>query len=223
MKKSFPLALALALCLALALASPLAAESPVDVSYSLGMLLGANLKSSGLEVSPDAFLEGFKAAIGGTATKYTDAQAQAAVQTALQAASSKKSSDNIAAGKAFLTGNAKKAGISTTASGLQYQALTTGTGPKPKSTDTVKVNYEGKLLDGTVFDSSYARKEPATFPLDGVIAGWTEGVQLMPVGSKFRFFVPSELAYGEQGAGGAVGPNAVLIFEVELLSIETGK
>ena len=95
-----------------------------------------------------------------------------------------------------------------------------GAGQKPKATDTVKVNYEGKLLDGSVFDSSFARNEPATFPLDGVIPGWTEGVQLMPVGGKYRFFVPSELAYGEQGAGAVIGPNAVLIFEIELLSIE---
>ena len=101
--------------------------------------------------------------------------------------------------------------------------LVAGKGSKPKATDTVKVNYEGKLLDGTVFDSSYARKAPASFQLSGVIRGWTEGVQLMPVGSKFRFYVPSELAYGQQGAGSTIAPNAVLIFEIELLSIEPAK
>jgi FKBP-type peptidyl-prolyl cis-trans isomerase len=208
----------LALCLALL--APLVAEGQVDLSYSLGMLLGANLKSSGLDVTPEAFLEGLKDAMGGKAPKYTDAQAQAAVQLALQAVAAKKSAANLAAGKVFLADNGKKPGIASTASGLQYQVLTKGTGAKPKASDTVKVNYEGKLLDGTVFDSSYARNEPAVFPLSGVIPGWTEGVQLMPVGSKFRFFVPSELAYGEQGAGNDVAPNSVLVFEVELLSIE---
>jgi FKBP-type peptidyl-prolyl cis-trans isomerase len=211
-----------ALCLGLV--APLAAEAPVDVSYSLGMLIGANLKSNGLDnVSPEAFLEGLKDALGGKGTKYTDAQAQAAVQASLQAAAEKKGADNLAAGKAFLDGNRAKAGIVTTASGLQYEVLSAGTGPKPKATDTVKVNYEGRLLDGTVFDSSIARHEPVTFQLSGVIPGWTEGVQLMPVGSKYRFFVPSELAYGEKGAGKAIGPNSVLVFEIELLSIETGK
>jgi FKBP-type peptidyl-prolyl cis-trans isomerase len=209
---------ALALCLALL--APLAAEGPVDLSYSLGMLLGGNLKSSGLTVSPEAFLEGLKDAMNGKAPKYTEAQAQAAVQLALQAVADKKSAANLAAGKAFLEGNGKKAGVAKTASGLQYEVLAKGTGAKPKASDTVKVNYLGKLLDGTVFDSSYERNEPAVFPLSGVIPGWTEGVQLMPVGSKFRFFVPSELAYGEQGAGNDIAPNSVLIFEVELLSIE---
>jgi len=211
-----------ALCLGLI--APLAAEAPVDVSYSLGMLIGANLKSNGLDsVSPEAFLEGLKDALGGKGTKYTDAQAQVAVQASLQAAAAKRGADNLAAGKAFLEGNRTKAGIVTTDSGLQYEVLVAGTGPKPKASDTVKVNYEGKLLDGTVFDSSIARKEPVTFQLSGVIPGWTEGVQLMPVGSKYRFFVPSELAYGEKGAGKAIGPNSVLVFEIELLSIETGK
>jgi FKBP-type peptidyl-prolyl cis-trans isomerase len=208
----------LALCLVLL--APLMAEGQADLSYSLGMLLGGNLKNSGLVVSPEAFLEGLKDVLNGKAPKYTDAQAQAAVQLALQAVAAKKSAANLAAGKAFLDGNGKKPGVASTASGLQYEVLAKGTGAKPKATDTVKVNYEGKLLDGTVFDSSYARNEPATFPLSGVIPGWTEGVQLMPVGSKFRFFVPSELAYGEQGAGNDVAPNSVLIFEVELLSIE---
>jgi FKBP-type peptidyl-prolyl cis-trans isomerase len=202
--------------------APIMAQGQPDISYSLGMLIGGNLKSSGLEISPEAFMEGLKDVLGGKATKYTDAQAQAAVQASLQAVAAKKGAENLAAGKAFLEGNLKKTGILATASGLQYQVLTAGNGPKPKASDTVKVNYEGKLLDGTVFDSSIARKESATFPLTGVIPGWTEGVQLMSVGSKYRFFVPSELAYGEQGAGNSIGPNSVLIFEIELLSIEAG-
>jgi FKBP-type peptidyl-prolyl cis-trans isomerase len=221
MKKYYAFVPCFALCLALA--APLAAEEPVDVSYSLGMLIGTSLKSSGLQISPDTFLQGLKDVLDGKATKYTNAQAQAAVQSSMQAAETKKSAENLAAGKSFLADNLKKPGITTTASGLQYQVITLGTGPKPQASDTVKVNYEGKLLDGTVFDSSIARHEPATFPLTGVIRGWTEGVQLMPVGSKFRFFVPSDLAYGEKGAGSAIGPNSVLVFEIELLSIETAK
>lgn len=217
MKKLF----VLAICVALA--APLLAQGQPDVSYSLGMIIATNMKSSNLKIDADSFMQGVKDVLSGKATKYTEAQAQAAVQAALQAAAAQKGNDNLAEGKAFLETNGKKPGITTTASGLQYEVLVAGTGPKPKATDTVKVNYEGKLLDGTVFDSSIVRNAPATFPLSGVIRGWTEGVQLMPVGSKYRFYVPSELAYGQQGAGNAIAPNAVLIFEIELLSIETGK
>jgi len=128
-------------------------------------------------------------------------------------------SKNLADGQKFLAENQKKAGVKTTASGLQYEVIKMGDGPKPKATDTVKVNYRGTLLDGTEFDSSYARKEPISFALDRVIPGWTEGVQLMPVGSKFKFYVKPELAYGENG-GGPIPPNSTLIFEVELLGIE---
>lgn len=213
----------LIIALIAAIAAPLMAEGPVDVSYALGMLFGGNLKGSGLEINPDTFTQGMKDILAGKATKYTPADAEAAVQASLQAVTAKKSAENLAAGKAFLETNKKKAGITATASGLQYEVLAKGTGAKPLASDTVTVNYEGKLLDGTVFDSSIARNEPATFPLGGVIPGWTEGVQLMPVGAKYRFFVPSELAYGEQGAGGSIAPNSVLIFEVELLSIEAAK
>jgi FKBP-type peptidyl-prolyl cis-trans isomerase FklB len=210
----------LALCFGLAGSLAAQASPQPDVSYSLGMLIGANLKTTGLEISTEAFLQGMKDVLAGKATKYSDAEAQAVVQASLQAAAEKKGAASLAAGRAFLEANGKKKGVVTTASGLQYLVLTAGAGPKPKATDTVKVNYEGKQLDGSVFDSSIARNEPATFPLDGVIPGWTEGVQLMPVGSKYRFFVPSDLAYGDQGAGNVIGPNAVLVFEIELLSIE---
>lgn len=210
--------LILALCLCLA--ASLSAQAQPDISYSLGMLFGANLKGSGLDINLETFMQGMKDVLAGKATKYSDAEAQAAVQASLQAVTDKKSAASRAAGVAFLAANGKKAGVVTTASGLQYQVLTAGAGPKPKATDTVKVNYEGKQLDGSVFDSSVARGEPATFPLSGVIPGWTEGVQLMPVGSKYRFFVPSGLAYGEEGAGNVIGPNSVLVFEIELLSIE---
>jgi FKBP-type peptidyl-prolyl cis-trans isomerase len=125
-----------------------------------------------------------------------------------------------ASGQAFLKENAKKPGVVVTASGLQYLVLTKGDGPKPAATDRVTVNYRGTLINGTEFDSSYKRGQPATFPLNRVIPGWTEGVQLMPVGSKYRFFIPPELAYGKRGAGGLIGPDATLVFEVELLGIE---
>ncbi|MCB9034140.1 MAG: FKBP-type peptidyl-prolyl cis-trans isomerase [Chitinophagales bacterium] len=132
--------------------------------------------------------------------------------------------DNEKKGKAFLEKNAKKAGVKTTASGLQYEVITEGTGPKPTATDNVKVHYTGTLLDGTVFDSSVERGEPVEFPLGQVIKGWTEGLQLMPVGSKYKFYVPADLAYGASGQPqGGIGPNEPLIFEVELLSIEKAK
>ena len=128
--------------------------------------------------------------------------------------------DSGSAGRAYLSANKGKPGVHTTASGLQYEILTAGTGPHPAASDTVAVHYEGKLLDGTVFDSSIARGQPAVFPLNRVIPGWTEGVQLMPVGSKYRFTIPSDLAYGPSGAGGVIPPNAVLVFDIELLGIE---
>jgi FKBP-type peptidyl-prolyl cis-trans isomerase FkpA/FKBP-type peptidyl-prolyl cis-trans isomerase FklB len=127
---------------------------------------------------------------------------------------------NIAAGDAFLAQNAKKPGVQTTASGLEYQVLTQGTGAKPQATDMVRVNYKGMLLDGKTFDSSYDRGEPATFPLNQVVPGWQEGIALMPVGSKYKFWIPSKLGYGEKGTpGGPIPPNATLVFEVELLDI----
>jgi FKBP-type peptidyl-prolyl cis-trans isomerase len=202
--------------------TPAAPAAPADPSYALGMLLGANIKSNGLaDIVLDDFMAGFKAGISGGETKMSQAEAQSAVQAALGAAKEKKSAANLAAGKAFLAENGKKAGVTVTASGLQYEVITAGTGAKPSASDTVKVNYEGKLIDGKVFDSSYQRGEPATFPLSNIIPGWTEGLQLMQVGSKYRFYLPPELAYGEQGAGDTIEPNSVLVFDIELLSIET--
>ena len=124
------------------------------------------------------------------------------------------------AGKAFLEANGKKEGVTTTASGLQYKVIQPGTGPQPSATDTVNVHYKGTFLDGKTFDSSYDRGQPISFPLNGVIAGWTEGVQLMPVGATYEFYIPSNLAYGERGAGGVIPPNSTLIFVVELLEIK---
>jgi FKBP-type peptidyl-prolyl cis-trans isomerase len=227
MKKLAIIACCLAIVLPLAAqdqkpAAPATPAAPADPSYALGMLLGANMKSNGLtDVKLDDFMAGFKAGLSGGETKMSQAEAQSAVQAALTAAKEKKSADNLAAGKAFLAANGKKAGVTVTASGLQYEVLTAGTGAKPSASDTVKVNYEGKLIDGKVFDSSYARGEPATFPLSNIIPGWTEGLQLMQVGSKYRLYLPSELAYGDQGAGDTIEPNSVLVFDVELLAIET--
>jgi len=196
-----------------------APAAPTDASYAFGMIIGGNLATSGLEVDAEHFLAGLKDGLAGK-PKLSPEEAQSVAQAAFMEAKSKKDAATLAAGKAYLTTNGKKAGVKATASGLQYEVISLGTGQKPKTSDTVKVHYEGKLIDGTVFDSSIARGEPVTFPVDGVIPGWTEGLQLMPVGSKFRFFIPSELAYGEEGAGDVIAPNSVLLFEVELLGIE---
>jgi FKBP-type peptidyl-prolyl cis-trans isomerase len=216
--------LSLAALVLATLLAPLAAQSPAgtttaDASYALGMLLGGNIKAAGIEVSYDDFLAGLKAVMTGQKTRLTEAEAQAAVQAAVDAATARKANEGVAAGQAFLAANKNKAGVKTTTSGLQYEVLSMGSGPVPSATSTVTVNYEGRLIDGSVFDSSYARGTPATFRLNEVIRGWTEGLQLMPVGSKFRFYVPSDLGYGSRGAGNMIGPNATLIFDVELISI----
>jgi FKBP-type peptidyl-prolyl cis-trans isomerase FklB len=196
-------------------------------SYGLGLNMGRSLKADHVEIDLDVFFQGIRDGAQGAKPKYTDKQIQAAMlafQRTMQAKQQKHEQSvaetNAREGQAFLAKNKTKEGVKTTASGLQYEVLRAGNGQSPKKTDTVKVHYEGKLLDGTVFDSSIKRNEPAVFPVGGVIAGWTEALQLMKVGDKWRLFVPSELAYGGHGAGGAIGPNAVLTFEVELLGIE---
>lgn len=214
--------LALSLVLALPLAAQTqapAAKALADTSYGLGMFMAQSIKKAGLEISADDFVAGLRDMLSGKGTRLSEAQAEEAIQAAITAAQAKKGEAVLAEGKAFLEANKAKPGVKVTASGLQYLVLTQGKGVMPKATDTVTVNYEGKLLDGTIFDSSIQRNEPATFALNQVIKGWTEGVQLMPVGSKYRFFVPSELAYGEEGAGDQIAPNSVLVFEVELISI----
>lgn len=197
------------------------------VSYSLGLSLGTSMKEQSVDVDPDLLLRGIKDGMTGTKPLLTDDEVKAVImnfqkemaekQKAAQALAKEK---NKTEGEAFLAANKTKEGVKTTASGLQYKVLTAGTGPKPKESDTVTVQYKGMLIDGTEFDSSYKRGEPATFPLHGVIPGWTEGVQLMNVGSKFQLVIPASLAYGERGAGEMIGPNATLVFEVELLSIK---
>jgi len=196
------------------------------ISYAIGLDIAQSLQSLESELDRSVLIAAINDRLDGGEVKLTAEDAgkvkqdffkkQAAKRAADQKAAAQK---NIAAGKAFLAENAKKAGVTTTASGLQYEVLTPGTGDKPAATDKVTVNYKGMLIDGTEFDSSYKRGKPVTFPLNGVIKGWTEGVQLMSVGSKFKFVLPADLAYGERGAGAKIGPNSVLVFEVELLGI----
>ena len=197
------------------------------VSYALGLGIGQQLLGmGGKELNIDDFAAAIKDIIAGREPALGTAEAQRLVQAFLaeqearqQAAMAEKGKAARAEGEAFLKQNAAKEGIVTLPSGLQYQVLTPGTGRKPKATDKVKCHYEGTLIDGTVFDSSYRRGEPAVFPLNGVIKGWTEGVQLMSEGAKFRFFIPFDLAYGANGAGASIPPYAALIFDVELIEV----
>lgn len=213
----------LASCQATTPTTPAGAASKTDVSYAFGTLVGGSLKSTAVEIDYDAFLSGLKDGLEKKEGKVTAEKANEIVQAAIAEATTKKGEAALVEETKYLAENGKRAGVTTTASGLQYEVLTPATGAKPAATDTVKVDYVGKLLDGTTFDSSVDRGEPATFPLDQVIPGWTEGIQLMNVGSKVKFTIPSALAYGPNGAGGKIGPNATLTFEVTLLSIETGK
>jgi FKBP-type peptidyl-prolyl cis-trans isomerase FklB len=190
------------------------------VSYSLGISVANNLKNSGFEsIETDAMSSAFNDVFSGKEERITEEDANLLIQEYFLALSEKKSQEATAEGSSFLVENAKKEGVITTSSGLQYEIITNGTGATPNETDQVTVHYHGTLIDGTVFDSSVDRGQPATFPVNGVIPGWVEALQLMNVGSKYKLYIPSDLAYGERGAGGSIGPNATLIFEVELLSI----
>ena len=191
-----------------------------SVSYSLGISVANNLKSSGFEsIETQALASAFSDVFEGNEVKINEEDANMLIQEYFVELSQKKSQEAISAGQAFLDENGKKEGVTTTASGLQFEVLTNGTGATPVETDQVTVHYHGTLVDGTVFDSSVERGQPATFPVNGVIPGWVEALQLMNVGSKYKLYIPSDLAYGERGAGGSIGPNETLIFEVELLSI----
>jgi len=196
-----------------------ASSKPADASYAFGIAIGNSLKETGVEIDNGKFLKGLKDAMGKEAPAMTLEEAGAIIQASIEAATAKKAEANKTKEAEFFAENGKKAGIVTTASGLQYEVLTEGTGSNPKSTDTIRVDYVGTLLDGTTFDSSIARGEPAEFPLDGVIPGWTEGIQTMKVGGKTKFYIPSALAYGESGAGAVIAPNSTLVFEVDLLEI----
>ena len=197
-------------------------------SYALGMKIGSDLKRQGVAASVDAAItaRGLKDALAGSKLLLTDDQEKSAlmqlqtdVRTAQEAKAKETSGPARKAGEAFLAENKSKEGVVALPSGLQYKILTAGTGPKPTANDTVTCNYRGTLLNGKEFDSSYKRGQPASFPVSGVIKGWTEALQLMPVGSKWQLFIPADLAYGDRGAGGDIGPGETLIFEVELISI----
>jgi FKBP-type peptidyl-prolyl cis-trans isomerase len=196
-----------------------------SVSYAIGVLVGTNnlkqLESApgGDEINKVALAAAFSASTLGEDSIISPEQANALVQKFFEGAGARKAQKNLEEGNAFLEKNKARAGVTTTESGLQYEILTAGTGPKPVATDQVRVHYHGTLLDGKVFDSSVNRGEPVVFGVGQVIPGWTEALQLMPVGSKWKIYLPSNIAYGERGAGGDIGPNAALIFEVELLEI----
>jgi FKBP-type peptidyl-prolyl cis-trans isomerase len=192
-----------------------------DVSYAVGVFLGMDLKGSGFiyNFNYEELAQGFKDAFEGNDLRLTQEEAGMKIQIAFNEFREKLAAENMVKETVFLTDNGKRNGVITTASGLQYEVIKQGAGTKPTASSTVRVNYEGTLIDGTVFDSSYTRGEPAEFPLAGVIPGWTEGIQLMSVGSTYNLYIPSELAYGEQGGGDVIGPNSALIFKVELLEI----
>ncbi len=197
------------------------------LSYALGIGIGSQLAGMGAKgLDIDDFAQAVKDVISGTPLKVNNAEAQSLVQAFFKeqedkqrAAAAEAGKVAKAAGESFLADNAKKEGVVVLPSGLQYQVLKEGNGKKPSANDQVKCHYEGTLIDGTIFDSSYQRNEPATFGLNQVIAGWTEGVQLMSEGAKYRFFIPYNLAYGERGAGAQIPPFAALVFDVELLKV----
>jgi FKBP-type peptidyl-prolyl cis-trans isomerase FklB len=226
--------LAITMCAAVALSgAAFAADAPElktdkeKLSYSIGMDIGGKLKQQSIDVDPELLAKGLKDSYGGGKTILTEDEARQAFmefqqrQMAKQAEANRVLGEkNKADGEKFLAENAKKEGVKTLPSGLQYKVITPGKGKSPKATDTVTTNYRGTLIDGTEFDSSYKRGQPATFPVSGVIPGWTEALQLMKEGAKWELYLPSSLAYGDRGAGKEIGPNATLIFDVELISIK---
>lgn len=201
-------------------------DQKAKVSYSIGMTIGRDFKEQGIEVDPDVLAQGLKDVTAGGKTLLTEEEVRKVItdyQKEMMAKQEEKAKAQIEtnqkAGEVFLAENAKKEGVVTLPSGLQYKIVKAGTGKKPTAKDTVTVHYRGTLIDGTEFDSSYQRNEPVTFPVGGVIAGWTEALQLMPEGSKWQLFIPAKLAYAERGAGPKIGPNATLVFDVELIKV----
>jgi len=208
-------------------AAPTFANQTDKVSYAIGVDIAGNFKKQGIDINPEQFAKGLADAWAGGKVLMNDEEVKAtlmAFQNELKAKMQEKAKaageKNKKDGEQFLAANKSKPGVMTTASGLQYKVVKEGAGAKPTPEDTVSVNYKGTLIDGTEFDSSYKRNQPATFTVKGVIPGWTEALQLMTVGSTYQLFIPSNLAYGERGAGSTIGPNSTLVFEVELLSIE---
>jgi FKBP-type peptidyl-prolyl cis-trans isomerase FklB len=208
--------------------SAVSLDSPkAKASYAIGLNIGKGMSKSSVDVDPDILMQGLRDGLSGGKALMTDEeiktelnQLQAQVRQAAEEKARQLGEENKKEGESFLAANKEKEGVVTLADGLQYKILTAGTGPKPTASDTVICNYRGTLINGTEFDSSYKRGQPATFPVGQVIRGWTEALQLMPVGSKWQIFIPGEMAYGPRGAGPDIGPDATLIFEVELLSIQ---
>ncbi|MBO5871683.1 MAG: FKBP-type peptidyl-prolyl cis-trans isomerase [Bacteroidaceae bacterium] len=190
------------------------------ISYALGLGIGQQLKSMNIEnFDAKEFCRSIEDVMNGRETDFSAREAQVMLSEYFEKKQAEEAQANIAAGKAYLEENGKREGVITTKSGLQYEVLTEGTGKSPKATDKVRCHYEGRLTDGSVFDSSYQRGEPADFGLNQVIPGWTEGVQLMKEGAKYRFHIPYLLGYGERGAGASIPPYATLVFDVELIEV----
>lgn len=228
MKKIGLMIAASTMSLSIFAATPITNKSPAkeQFSYSYGYLMGRNNTDALTDLNLDIFYQGLQEGAQSKTARLTDEEMAKAINDYKKTLEAKQLVEfqktgqlNAQAGAAFLADNAKKTGVITTKSGLQYQVLKEGNGQKPKATSRVKVNYEGRLLDGTVFDSSIARNHPVEFQLSQVIAGWTEGLQTMKEGGKTRFFIPANLAYGEVGAGDTIGPNSTLIFDIELLQV----
>ena len=197
------------------------------ISYSIGVNIGKNMKTQGIDLDQGLLTQGIKDGLNNSKTAMSDKDMEAAMTSFQQEMMGKMQAKqkvvgemNVKEGEAFLAANKKKEGVVTLSSGLQYKILKSGDGPKPTKDQTVKCHYRGTLIDGTEFDSSYKRGEPTEFPIGQVIKGWTEALQLMPVGSKWQLFIPSDLAYGPEGRGQTIGPNATLIFDIELISIK---
>lgn len=189
------------------------------LSYAIGMQIGESLKRTGAKIDQNALAQAIEQVLKGSKPILTDDEAMQIQRDYFQKASKEKGEKSKKEGDDYLAKNKTKDGVKTTATGLQYKVIKEGTGAIPKATDKVKVHYKGTLIDGTEFDSSYKRNQPAEFPVNGVIPGWTEALQLMKVGSKYELVIPSNIAYGERGAGQLIGPNTTLLFEVELLEI----
>lgn len=197
------------------------------VSYGIGMKMGRDFKEQGANLNPEVIAQAMKDVLADKTPQLTDEQVveaftayQKEMETQYEAKAKAEGEKNLKDGEAYLAENGKKEGVVTLPSGLQYKVLTAGKGKKPSAKDTVSVHYRGTLIDGKEFDSSISRGEPATFPVSGVIPGWTEALQLMQEGAKWQLFIPAKLAYGERGAGRAIGPNSTLVFEVELIKIQ---
>ena len=210
---------ALALSAATAQAEVNLEDAQQKVSYSIGILIASQLANDFDDLDLDAFVAGFNQNYNGEATALTPQEAMLTVQSYQRDQQVAQSANSLAESEAFLAETAQQEGVEITKSGLQYKVLEQGAGVQPQATDTVTVHYRGTLMNGQEFDSSYSRGEPTSFPLNGVIAGWTEGLQLMKEGSKYEFYIHPDLAYGDRGAGGAIGPNAALVFQVELIKV----